>query len=339
MPINRLLVVGYGSMGQRHLRIARVLLPQADIRVLRHREHESIPEDANGCLYRLEDALAFSPEAAVIASPSPFHMQTALPLAVSGAHLLVEKPLATTLEQIPKLLKTCAKQNTVLMTAYNLRFMPSLREYRNRILEGVIGKVMSIRCEVGQHLSSWRPGTDYRQGVSASRALGGGVLLELSHEIDYLTWIFGSINKVQAVLSTQSDLVIDVEDTAHIIFKFSETAAGRQVIACLNMDFVRHDTSRWCIAIGEEGSLRWNGLLGTVDIFSVGEKNWKQLYVQPSTSDQTYIAEWQHFLNCIRNGIQPSINGEDGLSVLQIIEAIRYSSASAQEITVQGREL
>ena len=83
------------------------------------------------------------------------------------------------------------------MTAYNLRFLPSLQAYRERIQFGVIGKVLSVRCEIGQYLPSWRPGSDYRQAVSASRALGGGALLELSHEIDYLRWIFGEVAWVQ----------------------------------------------------------------------------------------------------------------------------------------------
>ena len=92
--IDRLLIVGHGSIGQRHLRIARGLLPNADIRVLRHQTCEFIPENADGCMSRLDEALAFAPQAAVIASPSTFHMQTALPLANAGVHLLVEKPLA-----------------------------------------------------------------------------------------------------------------------------------------------------------------------------------------------------------------------------------------------------
>jgi predicted dehydrogenase len=70
-----------------------------------------------------------------------------------------------------------------------------------------------------------------------------------------------------------------------------------------------------------------------------GEKNWKKLYAHPITGDQSYIAEWEHFLNCIRNKTQPFINGENGLSVVKIIEAIRSSSFNAKEMTVEVEEI
>ena len=80
--------------------------------------------------------------------------------------------------------------------------------------------IRRLRCEIGQYLPLWRPGSDYRLGVSANRALGGGVLLELSHELDYLRWIFGDVDWVQASLERQSALEIDVEDTAHLLLSF-----------------------------------------------------------------------------------------------------------------------
>jgi predicted dehydrogenase len=333
-------MVGHGSIGQRHLRIARGLLPNADIRVLRHQKCESVPEYADGCMSSMNDALAFAPQAAVIASPSTFHMQTAPPLAEAGVHLLVEKPLAASSGVVAQLLASCATHGNVLMTAYNLRFLPSLQAYRERIQFGVIGKVLSVRCEIGQYLPSWRPGSDYRQAVSASRALGGGALLELSHEIDYLRWIFGEVAWVQASLTKQSNLQIDVEDTAHLILGFKADAEGRNLIANLNMDLVRHDTTRQCLAIGEHGSLRWNGLTGVVELFPSGGTAWEQLFEHRSQRDESYTAEWQHFLACIRDGVTPLISGQDGLAALNIIEAARRSAAAndATPVVTEGAQ-
>lgn len=338
MLINRLLVVGHGSIGQRHLRIARKLLPKADIRVLRHHKSPSVPEYADGCFSSLNDALAFEPQAAVLASPSTFHLQTAQPLAEAGVHLLVEKPLAASLNGVSRLLATCASQGNVLMTAYNLRFMPSLQAYRDKIHSGVIGHVLSVRCEIGQYLPSWRPLSDYRQGVSASRALGGGALLELSHEIDYLRWIFGEVACVKASLSRQSNLEIDVEDTVHLILGFVPDTAGRKLIGTLNMDFVRHDTRRQCLAIAEQGSLRWNGLTGVVEFFPAGGTAWERVFEHTPQRDETYTAEWQHFLGCIRYGVAPLISGLDGIAVLKIIEAARRSAAANDSylVTLEG---
>lgn len=333
--VDRLLIVGHGSMGQRHLRISRALLPSADIRVLRHQRCESIPEYANGCTNSLDEALAFAPQVAVICSPATFHLQTAQPLAEVGAHLLVEKPLAASLEGVGELLSTCAERKSVLMTAYNLRFLTSLQEYRRLIQSGRIGRVISVRCEIGQYLPSWRPGYDYRKGVSASFALGGGAVLELSHEIDYLRWIFGEVAWVQASLSCQSELEIDVEDTAHLILGFDPDKDGRKLIANLSMDFVRHDTTRQCIAIGEYGSLRWNGITGAVDFFSAGGAVWKTVFVHPPQRDESYTLEWQHFLDCIDTGAAPLISGRDGLAALRVIEAARFSAAANVATSVE----
>lgn len=254
--INRILIVGLGSIGKRHLRLARALLPNADIRVLRHQAGSAVPDSANGSFSSIDEAIAFAPQTAVIASPAPFHIATAQALAEAGVHLLIEKPLSASLNGVMQLLETCQKQGTVLLTGYNLRFLPSLQRFRDLLGDGVIGKVLSVRCEIGQYLPSWRPDADYRQGVSARRELGGGALLELSHELDYLRWIFGEVDWVKATLSRQSSLALDVEDTAHLTLGFAPADDGHQLIGTVNMDFVRHDTTRLCTTIGENGSLR-----------------------------------------------------------------------------------
>lgn len=332
--INRVLVVGLGSIGKRHLRLARELLPNADIRVLRHQECASTPEHANGCFSNMEQAIDFAPQLAVIASPATFHMSAARSLAQAGVHLLVEKPLSATVDGVPQLLEICRQQGTVLLTGYNLRFLPSLQRFRDILKENVIGRVLSVRCEIGQYLPSWRPDTDYRQSVSARQELGGGALLELSHELDYLRWIFGEVDWVKATLSRQSDLEIDVEDTAHLILGFAPAGDGGQLIGTVSMDFIRHDTTRLCTAIGENGSLRWNGLTGVVGQFEAGAKEWRELFRHQHQRDDSYLAEWQHLLDCVNEQKTPLITGEDGLQVLQIIDAARQASASGSQIQI-----
>lgn len=332
--ISRVLIVGLGSIGKRHLRLARALLPDADIRVLRHQPTNEVPEFANGCFFAIEDALRFLPQIAVIASPAPFHLATAQVLAAAAVHLLIEKPLSTSLDGVTHVLKTCKEQSTLLLTGYSLRFLPSLQRYRELIGEGVIGKVLSIRCEIGQYLPSWRPESDYRQSVTANKELGGGALLELSHEIDYLRWIFGEVEWVTSSLSRQSDLEIDVEDSANLILGFAPQAEEQQIIGTLNLDLIRHDTTRACVAIGEKGSLRWDGLTGQVMIYRAGEKTWSELFRYQHQRDDSYQAEWQHFLACVSKSTAPLISGEDGLRVIEIIEAARRSAALGSRVAI-----
>jgi predicted dehydrogenase len=332
--ISRVLIVGLGSIGKRHLRLARELLPNANIHVLRHQECDSIPEHANGCFSSLEQAINFAPQLAVVATPAPFHVGVAQSLACVGAHLLVEKPLSGSFEGVSHLIDICGKQNTVLMTGYNLRFLPSLQRFRDILNEPGLGRVLSVRCEIGQYLPSWRPDTDYRRGVSARRELGGGALLELSHELDYLRWIFGEVEWVKATLSRQSSLEINVEDTAHLILGFAACAEDHQLIASVNLDFVRHDTTRLCTAICEKSSLRWNGLTGVVEQFKAGTKEWCVRFRHSHRCDDSYLAEWHHFLDCINAKTVPLISGEDGLKVLQIIDAARQASDAGYQVPI-----
>jgi len=146
------------------------------------------------CVTSLDDALRFHPQAAVIANPASHHLDLAMPLAQAGVHLLVEKPVSSSTHRVSELIEVCRVRGITLMTGYNLRFLPSLKRFRELLEEKRVGRVLSVRAEIGQFLPSWRPGFDYRQSVSARATLGGGVLLELSHEIDYLRWLFGRWN-------------------------------------------------------------------------------------------------------------------------------------------------
>jgi predicted dehydrogenase len=326
--IKRILIVGLGSIGKRHLHLARELLPTADIRVVRHLATSEIPEFSNGCFSSIDEAITFAPQIAVIASPATFHIATAQALAEAGVHLLVEKPLSASVDGVAELLETCKKQGTVLLTGYNLRFMPSLQRFRDLLGEAIIGKVLSVRCEIGQYLPNWRPNSDYRLGVSARSDLGGGVLLELSHELDYLRWIFGEVDWVKATLSRQSNLDIDVEDTAHLTLGFTPKTDAHQLIGSVNLDFIRHDTTRVCTAIGENGTLRWNGLTGEVMLYEAGAKEWRELFSHQHHRDDSYRSEWKNFIACVTEHKTPLITGEDGFNVLKIIEAARISAES-----------
>lgn len=326
--IKRILIVGLGSIGSRHLRLLRGLFPSADIRVLRHQATDQIPEYANGCLHSIDQAIVFTPNIAIIANPATFHIDVATALAQAGVHLLIEKPLSSSAHGIQELIDICKQKKLVLFIGYNLRFFTSLRCFRDFLIEGLVGKVLSVRSEMGQYLPSWRRGRDYRQTVSARHDLGGGVLLELSHELDYLRWIFGEISWVRATLSKQSDLEIDVEDTAHLVLGFMPRLDGYELKATVNLDFIRHDPIRLCTAIGDDGTLRWNGITGQVTLYKNGVNAWKELHSMRPEQDDSYKAELISFVDCVAKSQPPSITAEDGFAVIKIIDAAKKSMLS-----------
>lgn len=326
--VERLLVVGLGSIGRRHARVARQVRPGVTVAAWRHRpSDEPLPADVATAVWSLEAALAFSPHAAVVASPASYHLEAALALASAGVPLLVEKPIASQSTGVAELIATCEQRGLTLMTGYNLRFLPSLQRFRELLGAGVVGTVLSVRAEAGQYLPSWRPDSDYRQTVSAKSALGGGVLLELSHEFDYLRWIFGEVQTVSATVARQSALEIDVEDTAHVVLGFAPSTLGPRVLASVTLDFIRHDCTRCCVVIGSSGTLRWNGITGVVDCFRSGASEWETLCVAPVERDATYVAEWNAFLAAIEDGAAVPVTGRDGLAVIEIVDAARRSSA------------
>ena len=159
--ISRILIVGLGSIGSRHLRIARELFPDAQIWVLRHEYSAITPQFATGTFFSLEAAIKFEPQITVVANPSTFHIEVATKLARTGSHLLIEKPISATLVGVSQLIRFSREQKIILRTAYNLRFSPSLQFFRQKLDEKMIGEVYSIRVEAGNYLPSWRPEADY----------------------------------------------------------------------------------------------------------------------------------------------------------------------------------
>jgi predicted dehydrogenase len=330
----KILIIGNGSMGTRHLEISRQLYPTAEVRILVYQKPNEDVNLSNGYLETMEEVDKFAPQIAIIANPATLHLEIAQKLAEAGVHLLVEKPISTSTVGVLELIKTCEKNKVVLMTGYNLRFLPSLIHFNELIKKKIVGKILSVRCEVGQYLPDWRPNKDYRMTVSANSLLGGGVLLELSHEIDYVRWIFGDINWVRATLSKQSSLEIDVEDSAHLVLGFEPSTDGTQLIANLNLDFIRHDRTRSCTVIGDKGTLRWNGVTETVDIYKPRSGNWEVLFGHNSEKNETLISEWKSFLESVYKKTEPTITGENGLRVLEIIEAAQKSAATGVQMIV-----
>ncbi|MDP6719833.1 MAG: Gfo/Idh/MocA family oxidoreductase, partial [Pirellulaceae bacterium] len=212
----RFVVVGLGSIGKRHLANLRSLMPDAQITVWRQHGQETsladLPDERVNVVYSLADALAAKPHAALICNPAPFHVATAKPLVDGGAHIFMEKPLSDDMAGVDQLLDAYAERGRVFFVAYPLRFDPALQAMRAAINAGEIGKPLSLSAEVGQYLPDWRPQQDYRKGVSARKDLGGGALLELSHELDYVRWLMGDVASVSSRLTKQSNLEIDVED-------------------------------------------------------------------------------------------------------------------------------
>lgn len=321
--ISRVVVVGLGSIGLRHLKLLRAALPHADIRVLRHSSNTALVENANGVFQSLNEACAFEPQLAIISNPAPFHLSVARALADAGAHLLIEKPISDSVDGVQDLITLCALRDRQLQVGYNLRFLKSLEHFRKEISNGTIGAVHAVHCEIGQYLPDWRPNLDYRRSVSARAELGGGVLLELSHEFDMLRWVFGEIDWLGGWIGRQSHLEINVEDFALVQMQFLTGP-----VAQLSMNFLRRDPVRQCTAIGASGTLRWDAIAGRLDRFVPDENIWIEVFSSKPDRDESYRAQIDALISVASGNKHGLIaaQGWDGLVVLQLIDAVRKSN-------------
>jgi predicted dehydrogenase len=279
-------------------------------------------------VYSVREALALEPDLALITNPASLHVKTAMELAERSIHLFIEKPLSVTLQGVDDLLDLCARRSVVVAVGYNLRFHRPIQVLREAIDGGGIGRPLLIRAEVGQYLPDWRQGTDYRKGVTAQRKLGGGVLLELSHELDYVRWLMGDVQSVSAHMERLSDLEVDVEDAADVFLSFASGAAGS-----VHLDMIDRAATRSCRVVGTEGTLAWSDEDRGVRLFTSTRRRWESLCsCSEAEPNAMYVAELKHFLNCVRGTETPLVGGQDGRRVLEIVLAARQSAQHGRTV-------
>ncbi|HRJ10154.1 MAG TPA: Gfo/Idh/MocA family oxidoreductase [Prosthecobacter sp.] len=204
----RTLIIGLGSIGQRHADLLADL--GAEVAACTRRRDAGLPSYTG-----LEQALRESaPERVVIANPTAEHVGTLLRLHELGfsGDVLVEKPLFSQIPETP--LPASFRQSVAV--GYNLRFHPAVRALREALQAE---EPVSAHLYVGQYLPTWRPGRDYRKSYSASVAQGGGVLRDLSHELDLGLWLFGPWQRLIAHGGHLSELEIETEDTVGLLWQ------------------------------------------------------------------------------------------------------------------------
>ena len=328
----KILVVGLGSVGRRHIK--NLCAIDSSIRiavchdVFENNGSEDVPTQVDEVVCDL-NALPWIPDAALITNPAPMHIEKALTLANLGVPLFVEKPISTTLNQVDELISTCKKRSLVLMVGYNFRYYPPLQVMQQVVAEGKIGGVVCVRAEVGQFLPEWRLG-DYRQQVSAKQVTGGGAIFELSHELDYVRWIAGEIETVSAQTGHLSNLEVDVEDTAEILMRFSNEAIGS-----VHLDMIQRPMVRTCKVVGAEGVVSWNWINHNVQLFQAKSKSWVDLYPACALErNDMYVSEMRHFLDCVNGKSVPLVDGHVGNRVLKIALAAKKSAENGRAISV-----
>lgn len=323
------LFVGLGSIGQRHLKNLRNI---TDETILAYRTNTKNVEGLNNeynikSYLDLDDAFNQKPDVVFISNPTSLHMPIALKAAEHNCHLFIEKPISHNLDQIDLLFKKMKENNKVCFVAYNFRFHPNLIKIKEILNQNKIGKIFFSRVQAGQYLPDWHPYEDYKKGYSARKDLGGGVVLTLIHEIDYIYWLFGEVKSVFASLEKLSSLEIDVEDTASIILK-----TKNNVTIELHLDYIQKPAVRNCEIVGEKGKILWDYFNNEVRLYQNKTDNWTSYKEDNFNRNDMYVGELSHFLHCINNKESQQISHKDVKDVMKIIKAIQQSSKKENKI-------
>jgi predicted dehydrogenase len=326
----KILVIGCGSIGERHIRNLKGLFAGEIIACDTDQKQLS----AIGKKYKtqtctdLERALGKNVDAALICTPPSTHISIAREVVDRGAHVFIEKPLSHSLKGVDELIERARKKNFTILVGYNLRFHPGLALVKKLCGRGEVGRILSARAEVGQYLPDWRPWQDYRRSYTARKKLGGGIILDGSHELDYMRWLLGEVKEVSCFADKLSSLEVDTEDTAEVLLKFKSGA-----IAGVHLDFIRRDYSRNCELIGEEGSIVWSYPEALVKVYSARNKKWRAIRAG-GNPNETYVREIEHFLRCVWGKENPLIDGKEGKKTLEIALAAKKSAETGKVITL-----
>lgn len=326
------LVVGSGSIAKRHIgnlkklfTPARVVCVSASGRIL---DSADVGEGVL-CLPSIARALAEQPAFAIVASPAPWHIEHSLQFLEAGVPVLIEKPIADNLQRLSGLHDRLSVYSPVIDVAYNLRYMSSAVAFKALIEEGRVGALRSVSIDVGQYLPDWRPASDYRKNVSARRELGGGVLLELSHELDYLGWLFGRFKTVYCSARNSGALEIDVEDTVDALLVRADG-----LVANVHMDFLQRAPVRTCKVVGQAGTLVWDILNNRISLHRA--RNEQTVLFDDPLYDRNdmYLDQLRHFAKVASRTAQPAVGIADALATLHLIEAMKRSAAAGQVVPV-----
>jgi predicted dehydrogenase len=328
----RILIIGTGSMGIRHFEIAKRLFPSAEIAIYSESDREAVFPRV---LSSKSEIKSFQPEISVIANQASRHIEFANYLVKVGSHLLIEKPISSNMEGIAETFELKKVSNSKILVGYNLRYLSSFRSVQSLLKEKRIGRVLDVRIEVGQSLETWRPGRDYRETASARKIDGGGVLRELSHELDYLIELFGFPLWVQANISKVSDLEIDVEDIAHIILGLTDEN-GADFMVSLHLDFIRRDTKRSVTVIGSEATLEWNLLDGCVSVKSPESPQREISLPGQDSMAETYTKEWEDLIQSINSDTQPFSSLVSSVKTLEVVLAAEESQRSGAKVLLKS---
>ncbi len=325
----KFLICGLGSIGKRHMNNLETLgFPCKNILIFRTRKGTaSFGDNAlashnhlHPVFYDLNGALAENPDVVFVTNPTSLHIPTALEAAKAGCHLLIEKPLSHTMEQIDELIRIVGQKQLVTLVAYNLRFHPLLLQIKKWLEDEKIGRVVTVHAEMAERVTDYHPWENFRVSYAVRQELGGGVILTQCHELDYLYWLFGKPKWIFATGGELGNLGIGTEDICKSVMEF-----GGGIIASLHVDYLKRPPRCFLEITGTEGRIYWNYFDRKADFIPVEGSPISVPEPEGFERNTMHIGELSYFLRCIANKKPALPSLEQGKDVLEMILATKES--------------
>ena len=328
----KILIVGYGSIGKRHVENLLKLNYRNLIVCSKNKQANKLKKIGIFVTSNLDECLKQSPNIVFICNETSKHVDIAIKFAKNNCHLFIEKPLSDSLKRIKQLETITKEKNLVSMVGCNMRFHQCINEIKSLIEKNKIGKIISVQAECGSFLPDWHPWEDYRKSYASRKELGGGVILTCIHEIDYLMWMFGDVLKISSFTGKYSHLDINVEDLSAILLEFKNHIIGE-----IHLDFFQQPDAQNCKIIGETGTISWDSNHNKVTLYNNKlKKRSIILEIKNYERNLMYLKEIDYFLQCVRNKKNSFNTISDALRTLKVALSAKQSSKLNRHLSIKN---
>ena len=285
----KIVFFGLGSIGQRH---AKILLENYshDLYAFRSGIKDTSNELGIKELHSWNEVEKIKPDIAFITNPTSLHIETAIKCAKLGCKLFIEKPIGKDLEGLDKLIEIVRSKNLVTYIAYNRRFHPVII-YLKDFLKNK--NPLHVRVVNTSFYPNWREGRNHLEVYSAKKAMGGGVILDLSHEIDCVAYLLGEVQEIKGSFSKRGEVTLDSEDFVDMIVE------ANNIPVSIHINIISQ-ISQWYIQI-EFSNLSIMANLATGEVSEFRDEKLEKTFSLDYDRNQTFKDQIKYFFNNIDN--------------------------------------
>lgn len=340
MKYNKILFIGLGGAGQRHLRIFKNLLPEST-KFSAVRKTKKTPllapnfsvidnltvedEYSLEIFDTIDDALLDNPDLVVISTPTALHTSSAFAAAKSGANIFVEKPFSDSLLGFSRFRENVLNNRLIFYISFQRRFHYYSKLIKKMVDDNIFGSILNVQFDVASYVPSWHPYEDFKQLYACKNELGGGVLLTEIHEIDLCLWFFGLPKSVNCIGGNYSKYELDVEDTCSVIMEYNT------FIVTVNLCFMQPYNKRDFCLSGSDAYIECSFNNNYFKLIDYKTETQEIIDNNNQSNDMMFLDQAKYFLN--------ALSADKSSYYLDVAENSLFVVEAAKESMTTGRKV